>query len=95
MLFSWTLATSETMSITLVTPLSPRSPRPLPRSYKAQPRALALVHLALGERYAAIEWLKKACDQRPFGANYLKSDPVWDDLRPDPRFTALLARLKL
>jgi TolB-like protein/DNA-binding winged helix-turn-helix (wHTH) protein/Tfp pilus assembly protein PilF len=62
---------------------------------KAQPRTLALVHLALGERDAAIEWLKKACDQRPFGANYLKSDPVWDDLRPDPRFTALLARLKL
>jgi hypothetical protein len=62
---------------------------------KTQPRTLALVHLALGERDAAIEWLKKACDQRPFGANYLKSDPVWDDLRPDPRFMALLARLKL
>jgi TolB-like protein/DNA-binding winged helix-turn-helix (wHTH) protein/Tfp pilus assembly protein PilF len=62
---------------------------------KPQPRSLALVHLALGERDAAIEWLTKACDQRPFGANYLKSDPVWDDLRPDPRFTALLVRLKL
>ena len=62
---------------------------------KVQPRALAMVHLALGERDAAIEWLKKACNQRPFGANYLKSDPLWDDLRPDPRFTALLARLKL
>jgi TolB-like protein/DNA-binding winged helix-turn-helix (wHTH) protein/Tfp pilus assembly protein PilF len=60
-----------------------------------QPRTLALVHLALGERDAAIEWLEKACDQRPFGVNYLNSDPVWDDLRPDPRFKALLARLKL
>jgi TolB-like protein/DNA-binding winged helix-turn-helix (wHTH) protein/Flp pilus assembly protein TadD len=56
------------------------------------PYASALVHLGLGERQAALEWLERAWEARDVHLLYLPVDPKWDPLRADPRFQALLVR---
>jgi len=43
----------------------------------------------------AFEWLGKACDAHALGIYWLRTDPIWDILRPDNRFAGLLARLRL
>jgi serine/threonine-protein kinase len=53
----------------------------------------ALVHMALGERDQAFHWIDQAVDAREVFAAYLGVDPLYDSLRDDARFTALLSRL--
>jgi len=54
---------------------------------------VAAVHLALGDKNQAIEWLKKSYDDRENWMNQLKVDPVMDPLRSDPRFQELMRKL--
>jgi TolB-like protein/tetratricopeptide (TPR) repeat protein len=56
---------------------------------------IAAVHLGLGDRDAALEWLRRACAERSMGVHWLKVEPIWDPLRPDPRFHVLLRQLRL
>jgi TolB-like protein/Tfp pilus assembly protein PilF len=49
----------------------------------------------LGRRDEAMAALARACDERTPLVLFLKSDPVFDPMRPDPRFAALLARMGL
>jgi serine/threonine-protein kinase len=55
---------------------------------------LALVHAALGERDAAFEWLQRAYDERYGPLVFLRVDPDIDGVRDDPRFDALVARIR-
>jgi eukaryotic-like serine/threonine-protein kinase len=57
--------------------------------------AFAVVHLGLGERDEAIAWLEKAYEERYNRLAYLRQEPVWDPLRPDPRFQDLMRRIGL
>ncbi|MEK6571970.1 MAG: protein kinase [Bacteroidota bacterium] len=57
------------------------------------PHIVAQVYTALGETDQAFEWLEKAYEVHSGGLVSLKSDYVWDSLRPDPRFSALLRKL--
>jgi DNA-binding winged helix-turn-helix (wHTH) protein/TolB-like protein/Tfp pilus assembly protein PilF len=50
----------------------------------------ALVHTALGQTDEAFRFLQKACEERFYRMIYLKSDPLFDPLRADPRFDSLL-----
>ena len=59
------------------------------------PFLVALVHVALGDKDRAFEWLDKAVEARSWELPMLKADPNFDVLRSDPRFPALLARLNL
>ncbi|MCP5117265.1 MAG: hypothetical protein GY953_41095, partial [bacterium] len=43
-----------------------------------------------GERRAALEWLEKAREARDSWLVFLGIDPVWDGLREDPAFAALI-----
>lgn len=54
---------------------------------------LAEVYAQVGEREAALEQLKTIAEV-PAGPDYgrLKFDPVWDDLRSDPRFQDIMSR---
>ena len=56
---------------------------------------MAFTYSSLGNNERAFAWLDKAVEQRNWMIIYLKHDNVWDPLRSDPRFTALLRRVGL
>ena len=64
------------------------------RSY-AQAIALAAVHTGLGEKERALEWLERAFEEHCGGLSWMHYDPVWDGLREEPRFQALLSKMHL
>jgi serine/threonine-protein kinase len=55
---------------------------------------LDLAYVALGDRDAALHWLARAIDARVYFVVFLAVDPIWDDWRGDPRFTAQLDRIR-
>jgi Tfp pilus assembly protein PilF len=57
--------------------------------------AIAHVYMGLGNKDQAFEWLGKAIDQRNVNMFLLKTDPMYDPLRSDPRFLDLLRRMNL
>jgi adenylate cyclase len=56
---------------------------------------VALIYTGLGEKDEAFKWFDKALDERnpPTVIQWLKVDPMCDDLRSDPRFDLLLKKL--
>jgi TolB-like protein/Tfp pilus assembly protein PilF len=56
---------------------------------------IAEVYAWRGERDKAFDWLERAYRQRDGGLNGILYDPLIDGLKVDPRFDALLKRLKL
>jgi TolB-like protein/Tfp pilus assembly protein PilF len=51
---------------------------------------MALVHLGLGETDQSIEWLEKALIERATWMVWLNTEPVFDNLRLDPRFQRIV-----
>jgi serine/threonine protein kinase/tetratricopeptide (TPR) repeat protein len=60
-----------------------------------QPSLIALIHVGLGDKNQAFDWLQKAYEDRSAGLLYLKVDPAFDGVRSDPRFIDLLRRVGL
>jgi TolB-like protein/tetratricopeptide (TPR) repeat protein len=58
------------------------------------PQAFAMAYLGLGDD-RVFEWLDRAITARDTMATHLASMPLYDGLRHDPRFAALLARMGL
>jgi TolB-like protein/Flp pilus assembly protein TadD len=53
--------------------------------------SFAVIHLGLGEKEQALDWLEKDARERSgFEINFVKVDPYLDPLRGDPRFEALV-----
>jgi len=61
----------------------------------ASPTYIAAIYGALGEIDEAFKWLEEAYEERDVDLRYLKVDPYFDTVRPDPRFTELLKRIGL
>jgi TolB-like protein/Flp pilus assembly protein TadD len=59
------------------------------------PFSVALICLGLGDRDRAMELLMQSYQDRSTYMVYAKVDPLLDAMRSDPRFTALLHRMKL
>ena len=59
------------------------------------PYYFALIYAGLDQKGQAFEWLEKAYDERSSFLVWLNVDPVFDNLRSDPRFTDLLRRIGL
>jgi TolB-like protein/Tfp pilus assembly protein PilF len=58
------------------------------------PYAFAVIHLALGEKDQALDWLEKNVrDHASPATNLITVDPYLDPLRGDPRFEALVQRV--
>jgi serine/threonine protein kinase/tetratricopeptide (TPR) repeat protein len=55
----------------------------------------ALIYTALGDRDHAFGHLQQAYEQHNYWITTIKTDPRFDDLRPDPRFAVLLHRMGL
>jgi serine/threonine-protein kinase len=56
---------------------------------------VAILHAALGQHDEAFEWLHKAVEQRAGWLGYLNVDAIWDPIRQDPRFEAVLQQVGL
>jgi tetratricopeptide (TPR) repeat protein len=59
---------------------------------------VALVHLGLGSRDVALDFLRRAAGQKPFGGvmtAYLAVNPLFDSLRREPDFLDVLRMLRL
>ncbi|HKH74027.1 MAG TPA: protein kinase [Vicinamibacterales bacterium] len=56
---------------------------------------VAIAYFALGDKDRGFEWLTKAFDQRAGYVPWANVNDVFDGIRDDPRFKALVARLKL
>lgn len=58
--------------------------------------AIARVHLGLGERDLALEWMLRAAEHHdPFFASESLASPIFDEVRGDPRFAQVLDRVGL
>jgi TolB-like protein/DNA-binding winged helix-turn-helix (wHTH) protein/Tfp pilus assembly protein PilF len=55
----------------------------------------ALIYLGLGEKENALGWLDKARQQRSPMMAWLKVDPRFDNVRPDPRFQEMMRKVGL
>jgi hypothetical protein len=54
----------------------------------ASPYQVALGYAAIGDRDAALFYVKKSVDAHEGQATYLKVEPLFDSIRSDPRFVA-------
>jgi tetratricopeptide (TPR) repeat protein len=59
------------------------------------PVSIAYVHTALGDTDQAFENLDRAIEDRDPNLLGLKSNPIFDPLRNDPRYHALLKKMQL
>jgi tetratricopeptide (TPR) repeat protein len=59
------------------------------------PVSIAYIYAALGEKDAAFTHLRSAVEDRDPNLLGLKSNPAFDSLRSDPRYTELLASMRL
>ena len=59
------------------------------------PALIAWIYLTLGDKDQAFEWFGKACNDRSFDIVFLKTNPLLESLRADPRFAGLARRAGL
>jgi serine/threonine-protein kinase len=67
----------------------------LPGNGYVPPAALALIHVALGDKDKAFPLLFKGCSERDNLLQTLRDDPFYDGLRSDPRWAGLLRCMNL
>jgi TolB-like protein/tetratricopeptide (TPR) repeat protein len=53
----------------------------------------AIVHLGLGEHARSLDWLETAFEHRELPLTMIRIHPLYDPLRSEPRFQALLPRM--
>lgn len=66
-----------------------------PTNKDVSPFFLALIYAGLGDAERALQMLEATADERYCWASYLKSEPVFDELRKEKRFTDLLEKMGL
>ena len=54
---------------------------------------IALVYCALGEKEQVLNWLERAYEERDPNTTEIRTVPVWDALRSDPRFVAIVEKI--
>ena len=55
--------------------------------------AFADIHLGLGENEKALDWLEIAYENQESACWYLKVDPIYDTVRNEPLFRALVEKV--
>jgi serine/threonine-protein kinase len=65
------------------------------RTGYVSPAALAILHIGLGNTERALDYAEQAYDERRGWLVYFKVNPMLDPLRNEPRFKALVAKLRL
>jgi TolB-like protein/Flp pilus assembly protein TadD len=59
------------------------------------PTAFATIYLGLGEKQRCLGWLEKCYEQQDSACWYLKIDQIYDSIRSEPRFQALVEKVGL
>jgi adenylate cyclase len=59
------------------------------------PVVFALLYMDVGDEDRAFEWFGRGVDENSMFIDELKVEPMYDNLRSDPRFTALLRKMRL
>jgi adenylate cyclase len=59
------------------------------------PTAFATIYLGLGEKEKCLDWLEKAYEEQDSACWYLKIDQIYDRVRNEPRFQAILKKIGL
>jgi DNA-binding winged helix-turn-helix (wHTH) protein/TolB-like protein/tetratricopeptide (TPR) repeat protein len=59
------------------------------------PTSVAAVHVGLGDRPSALDWLERGYEVRDLRLSFMKIDGRWGPLKDEPRFQALLKKMKL
>ena len=54
----------------------------------------AAICVGLGDRLTAMEWLERAFEEKGF-LTWIKMDPVFEPLKEEPRFSALISQIGL
>jgi len=67
----------------------------LSRRARLEPSNYMLLNIGLGKKKEALDWLEKAYDERTSNMNAIKVDPVYDPLRNEPRFHAVMKQIHL
>jgi adenylate cyclase len=57
------------------------------------PTAFATIYLGLGQKEKCLDWLEKAYEQQDSACWYLKIDQIYDSVRNEPRFQALVQKV--
>jgi adenylate cyclase len=65
------------------------------KQHFVSPTSRAIVCLGLGEKEKALDWLEKSYEQQDAWCPYFKVDPVFDSVRNEPRFQALMKKVGL
>ena len=67
----------------------------LARERYVSPFPRALIYVGLREKTKALDWLERSFEDQDVGCYFLKVDPVYDGMRDEPRFQALLQKVGL
>jgi TolB-like protein/DNA-binding winged helix-turn-helix (wHTH) protein len=67
----------------------------LKAKYKMDTSAFVLLHIGLGDTGPALDWLEKACAEHSPTITAIGVDPIYDPLRNEPRFHAVLKQINL
>jgi serine/threonine-protein kinase len=67
----------------------------LPADFDVPPNWMWVPYAAIGDLDHAFEWLERDFEGRAAELAYIKVNPFFDPLRPDPRFRDLLTRMGL
>jgi serine/threonine-protein kinase len=65
------------------------------RTSHVTPWQIGTLYTRAGKKEEALDWLEKAFEARDPNVPYLSVDPIFDDLRANPRFQELIQRLNL
>jgi len=65
----------------------------LSKTQYVSPHFVGRIYLTLGKKEEALTWLETAYRERAALMVLLKTDPRFDELRPDPRFQGLMRRM--
>ncbi len=66
-----------------------------PRDAEEAAYFVAWAYARLGNADETLDWLEKGCSARPFFLPFIGVEPLFDPVRSDPRFQALLRRIGL
>ena len=74
---------------------SPLCAKKSPTTSILLPTNYMLLDIGLRKNKEALDWLEKACTEHTANVNAIKVDPIYDPLRSEPRFHAVLKQIHL